>query len=69
MAKVTGPFFCSWASGSIGHALTVNWQGLKNRFIMQKYKSCSGPRTELQEHNANVFKERAEYLKEIKEME
>lgn len=63
MAIVTGPFFSTWASGSIWKGITCYPRYAKNRFVMQKYKSRSGKRYPIQDYNASVFKSRAEAAK------
>lgn len=59
MPKVTAPFFSGWASGSIGKSLTCRWYGNNNTFFMQKYKSRSGKRHQIQIDNAKIFGDRA----------
>lgn len=63
MAKVTAPFFSTWASGSVGKALTVRACFNDNKFVMANYKRYAGKRHEIQIYNAQVFKERAEAVK------
>lgn len=57
MPKVKGPFFSTWASGSLGKKITVRAFG-DNKFVIQKYKSRSGKRHEIQDLNAQVFANR-----------
>ena len=68
MPKVEAPFFCGWASGSIGGVLTCNWKGLNNTFIMQKHKSRSGKRHEIQIENSKIFAERMKAVKRTLEI-
>ncbi len=58
MAKVTGPFFSTFATGSCGKTLTVSALYNGNKFVIGSYKSYAGKRHPIQIHNAKVFKER-----------
>lgn len=63
MANVTGAFFSTWASGSIGKCLTVRACFNDVKFVMAVKKRSAGKRHPIQEYNSQVFKERAEYVK------
>jgi len=58
MAKVTGAFFSTWASGSVAKAITVRACFNNNKFVMAGYKRTAGKRHAIQIHNAEVFKSR-----------
>jgi len=58
MANVKGPFFSTFASGSILKTLTVNAHFKNNTFVMQMHKQRSGKRHPIQIENAQIFKER-----------
>ena len=59
MAQVTGPFFSTWASGTIGKSITVRACNNDCSFFMAVKKRTAGKRHEIQIHNSNVFKLRA----------
>lgn len=61
MAKVSAPFFSSWASGSLGKKITVRAFG-DNKFVIQKYKSRAGKRHEIQDLNAAAFGQHAKLV-------
>lgn len=66
MAIVRGAFFATWASGSIKKTMTVRWLGNGNRFVLAKYKSRAGKRSEKQIYNSQVFKERVQTFYKIR---
>lgn len=55
MAMIKGPFFSTFATGSIGKTLTCNPRFNNNQFVMSSYKSRSGKRHQIQIENAKVF--------------
>jgi len=59
MAIVKNPFFSTFATGSVGKCLTCNPRYNENKFTIQKYKSRSGKRHEIQIFNAQLFKKRS----------
>ena len=59
MAKVFGPFFSYWASGSLGKSITCRYIGEDRPFVFAKYKEKSGPRHLIQIENSQVFSQRA----------
>lgn len=63
MAKITGPFFSTWASGSAAKAITVRACFDDCKFVMAGYKRLSGKRHAIQIYNSEVFKSRAEVAK------
>lgn len=58
MANVKGPFFSTWASGSVGKIINVRACFKGNKFVMAMHKQRAGKRSERQIYNANLFKER-----------
>lgn len=64
MAKVQSPFLGTWASGSVGKAITCRALPNGNGFIMAQYKTKSGKRHPINEKNAEVFKNRSKMYRE-----
>jgi len=65
MARVKGPCFSIWASGSLGNVITYFWGGDNWRFHVQKKKTRSGKRSEKQIANAEIFRERMAAMREL----
>ena len=62
MAKVIGPFFSTWASGSISHSLTCR-DNIKNcNFVIQAYTLHRGRPTEKQRIIRRQFGDRLKSL-------
>jgi len=62
MAVVKGAFFSTWASGSVGKAITVRACFNDNLFVMSCYKRSAGKRHQIQIDNENVFKTRSKIV-------
>jgi len=63
MAIITGPFFSTWASGSIGKSITVRACFNDCKFVMTGKQRTAGKRHEIQIHNSEVFKSRGQDTK------
>ena len=67
MANVKGPFFSTWASGSVGKILNVRACFSDSKFVMAMHKQRAGKRHAIQIFNSNVFRVRMQSVNEIRE--
>lgn len=56
MAKVTCPFYSTFATGTLNNTLTVYPRYNNNKFVMQIHKRYAGKRHQIQIDNAKIFK-------------
>lgn len=65
MAKVRGPFFSTFATGSIGNKLTVSACYSGNKFVMGMKKTRAGKRSDAQKLVSSKFAERNKGIYDI----
>lgn len=66
MAIVKGPFFSTYASGSIAKTITSQPLHKNNKHIMKIYKRSAGKRHQIQIDNQNIFRDRQFMYKKFK---